>query len=49
MIKLREKDIILTKNKCEFYKDNLEYYGYIFAGEEDSLRTYQPSQSRCEN
>jgi hypothetical protein len=36
MTKLREKNITLNKNKCEFNKDSLEYYGYIFPGEEIS-------------
>lgn len=33
MTKLREKNITLSKNKCEFNKDSLEVYGYIFSGE----------------
>ena len=33
MTKLREKNITLNKNKCEFNKDSLEFYGYIFSGE----------------
>ena len=34
MTKLREKNITLSKNKCEFNKDSpLEVYVYIFSGE----------------
>jgi hypothetical protein len=31
--KLREKNITLNKNKCQFNKDSLEFYRYIFSGE----------------
>ena len=46
MIKLREKDIILIKNKCEFNKDSLEYYGYIFAGEGISSDTQEDQSNK---
>ena len=31
MTNLREKNITLSKSKCEFNKDSLEYYRYIIA------------------
>jgi hypothetical protein len=46
MTKLREKDITLHKNKCEFNKDSLEYYGYIFAGEGISSDTQEDQSNK---
>ena len=41
MTKLREKNITQSKNKCEFNKDSLEFYEYIFSGEGIARRSKQ--------